>query len=91
MTNEMKLLRAFIEASGFDIEIVKPIPVSEWDPGYIYDMNTTYKVTKKPVTKQDDMKAILSLLDKHDLSLLDLDEEIGCIPQDELDHKWEGR
>jgi len=47
MNNTMKLLRAFIEASGYEIKTIKPVPVSEWSPGVIYDMNTTYKVTKK--------------------------------------------
>ncbi len=47
MTNEMKLLTAFIEASGYEVETVQPEPVDGWSPGVLYDMTTQYKVTKK--------------------------------------------
>ena len=56
MTNEIKLLRAFIEASGFDVEEeripLNDFAVSNWNnSGRIGDRPTAtidYKVTKKP-------------------------------------------
>ena len=53
MTNEMKLLRAFIEASGFDIEEVDTnkatlIEAARGIPAYI-EISYDYKVTKKIV------------------------------------------
>lgn len=49
MNNTYKLLRALIDALGFEVETIKPVPASEWSPGVIYDMQVTYKVTKKVI------------------------------------------
>jgi len=50
MTNEMKLLRAFIEASGFDItETLDRIEtLSECGQLLTVETGIDYKVTKKP-------------------------------------------
>lgn len=63
MTDEMNLLRAFIEASGYEIEVTQDR--QEWyKPSDLVDgktklgalpisiqMNTAYKVTKKTIQK----------------------------------------
>jgi len=51
MTNEMKLLRAFIEASGFDIKEVEEEYIEREPSGFLVNkyMETGYKVTKKIV------------------------------------------
>ncbi len=46
--NTDKLLRAFIDASGFDIKAIPSVEPQKWSAGVVYDIQTTYKVTKKP-------------------------------------------
>ena len=52
MTDEMKLLRAFIEASGYEVEEVNngksEIVKAFWDRPAIIKEGIDYKVTKKP-------------------------------------------
>ena len=49
MTNEIKLLRAFIEASGFDVEEVRLSPLGLRGDELIHvNKVINYKVTKKP-------------------------------------------
>ena len=60
MTDEMKLLRAFIEASGFDVETIRSLGPKTTFTGQQYTLpdgdglcrqviGSDYKVTKKPV------------------------------------------
>ena len=58
MTNEMKLLTAFIEASGFDIEILTPKAEDfKWQfkgqpSNNLTPLCVDYKVTKKKTTRK---------------------------------------
>ena len=67
--NTDKLLRALIDALGFEIEEVKPLAASKRSPGVVYDMQTTYKVTKKGVDSISIeirmVKEIIDILDRH--------------------------
>lgn len=49
MNDTMKLLRAFIEASGFDIEVIVDKKVKVDTGSSIIPLTTNYKVTKKKV------------------------------------------
>lgn len=75
MTNEIKLLRAFIKASGYEIEEVsngKPeIVKAFWDRPAIIKEGIDYKVTKKATDKTQDMVAICEILTKHNMSCID--------------------
>ena len=58
MTNEMKLLRAFIEASGYEVEEVeKKLVPKGCDAAGIDRIETSYKVTKKG-------KSVMSKIDE---------------------------
>ena len=88
MTNEMKLLRAFIEASGFDIET--KITIQELHNPRNSSIERLpdlidYKVTKRDAAaeyekgRQADAKKVIHLIDLHGFSLSEIDDCIGGI------------
>lgn len=82
-----KLLRAFIEASGYEIEETKDIKsfykaddlMSNGEPikGAICEVISTiidYKVTKKVASKKEVIEWIIVLMENNDISLLDINK-----------------
>jgi len=83
MTNEMKLLRAFIEASGFDVEEVRLSPLGLRGDELIHvNKVINYKVTKKP----DPLLARYNGVFLNQLTQNVID--IECDPTTGIDDKW---
>ena len=87
MTNEMKLLRAFIEASGFDVEQTEiitldgtPLPKPDMRPGAFIpieadDIRNIIRVTDYKVTKK--RFSVPSLTDDEIDALLDPSKSVN--------------
>ena len=81
MSNTDKLLRAFIEASGYEVEEVSSSPASFGErysliqcTPEIVNAWTDYEVTKKKTNKEDIVKRIIATMEENDISFMDIDQ-----------------
>lgn len=81
MNNTDKLLRAFIEAQGYEIDLI--MGTEEVDGGLIKSRITIdYKVTKKEQSKQEVIKRIMVMMEESDISFEDIDQAYNWGPDD---------
>lgn len=85
--NNDKLLRAFIEASGYEVEEVISeeqvwVGVYSGEEMTIPQKTIDYKVTKKVQSKQEVIKRMMVMMEESDISFEDIDQAYNWGPDD---------